>query len=136
MNQVFSADAVQNNTSQPLTNGTPLQVLLGNAIAIALGQAQPVWGFKVSGTINATLGTTATSLRAQIFRNPSTDNVLVADSGIITSGIGAGLLTTLSISGVDTITDGRDVQYGIIVTVQGTGSTSVTHAFLEAQVLE
>lgn len=118
MSQVFQADAVMNTAGVTLTNGVAVQGALGNALNPPFGNCKAY----IRGTCFFTLGSVPTNIQAQIFRNPTGENVLIASSGLLTLGVAAGVLGEVTIEGTDQIPDGRPVQYAIVITANGSGT--------------
>lgn len=122
MSQVQGADAVSTTTAQNIASTVATQVVLGNSLQSPFGTAKAF----VMGSCYFTLGSTPATLRAQIFRNPNGENVLVADSGLTTQGLSAGLLGEIHVNGTDAIPDGRPCQYALVITFTGGGTNVVT----------
>lgn len=132
MSTQYQRDAVMSVATPTLTNGTPVTCVTGNFMTSPFQTSK--------GTVRASLyytqGTLQTSIRLQLFRNPSSENVLISDSGIMTQGVIASGLSEAVIEGTDPIPDGRSVQYALVVTCAGGGTNgSMTRAVIDAAIL-
>lgn len=133
MSQQFGADAVQNANSVSLAVGVETQVVLGNFVIPPFGNCKA----KVSASVKVTgPGTTSTTQRIRIFRNPTAENVQVYDSGNMALNTTAAALFMLMAQAIDQIPDGRSVQYQVLVTLNGTGAAGAgVNAYVETTLI-
>lgn len=132
MSQQFGADAVQNTGAVTLPNGTPTQAVVGNFLTPPFGNCKA----KIHCSLFINFGSVPTSIRIQIFRNPTGDNTQIADTSAITTGVVASSLFAYTLDTVDPIPDGRACQYQILVTQAGTGTNgNVARSYIEVTLL-
>jgi hypothetical protein len=122
MSQVLGADAVSTTTVQTLTNAVAVTCVTGNNLVPPFGTCK----IFARASVYFVLGSVPTSMRLQIFRNPAAENVLVADSGIMTQAQAAAVLGQAQVEGTDAVPDGRPCAYALVVTCQGAGTNGAT----------
>lgn len=90
---------------------------------------------RVLAVVLLTLGTGVTSIRLRIRRNINGENVVVADSGLLNVTLSTDV--SLSLAGIDSVADGRDVGYTVTVLPAGATSniTMAAGTFIEAMQL-
>jgi len=132
MAQQFQADAQANSNATTLTNGVAITTITGNFLSSPYGNAK----VKARGSSSFTEGSVPASIRLQLFRNPASENQLIADSGVMTDAIAANLVTNRFIEGIDLVPDGRPVQYALVITIAGSGTNGATSRnFIESVML-
>lgn len=132
MAQQFGQDAQSLAVAIPYAVATEIVILTTNFLQL------PQQNGKGCGmaAILFTVGTNQTSARLRIRRNPTGDNTVVYDSGLIFTQV-AGSIQTIVCGWADPIPDGRPVQYQATLTSAGTtaaGSIGVG-SYIEAALL-
>ena len=115
MSQVFAGDAVNFAGSASINMNTETVLLTGNFLSPPFQNAKAI----VLVMLNYQAGASVTFENIRIRRNPSAENVQVAQTGGIT--ISGSPVQVFSLQGADIIPDGRSVQYA--VTAQQTAAT-------------
>lgn len=121
MSQIFQADAQQSTAATGFTLATFVAAVTTNNLNPPFGNCKAV----IRAALTLTLGAAPTNVTLRIVRNPSGENVVVATSGPITSGITNGLVPSLSMAAIDLVPDGRPVQYQLQVQCNGAAGVGI-----------
>jgi hypothetical protein len=119
MSQVFAADGVTSAGPNPITTTAPTFVVAGNFVSPPFGTAKAL----VVAQVNVTAGTGTTAITVKILRNANAENLQVGQT--LTMSVTAGNTYVVGVMGVDSIPDGRPVQYWVqIAQTAATGNGS------------
>jgi hypothetical protein len=123
MSQVFSADAVNNTATTTVTLNAETPAVTGNFLSPPFQNAKAF----IEAALSMTVGTGAAGCTVRIRRNPNAENVVVAQSGVITTV--PGNVVVLSFQAADSIPGPGPVQYQFTIQYGGaTGNGSITFA--------
>jgi hypothetical protein len=132
MSQQFGGDAVQITGTVTLANGVETAAGSGNFLNPPYGNCKVV----VRGSCVITFGTNPTNYNVLLRRNPSSENVIVSQTGLLTAGAANGALLVLMTDGVDLVPDGRPCQYQLSLNCAGAGTNNVASKIvIEANML-
>lgn len=121
MAQTFQADATFNAAPITLTGAAPTNGPISNPLSPPYGTFKA----QVIGLANVFVGAGTTSVQLRLRRNPSAENLII-NSGSVNVTATPGAAIGITVMGVDSVPDGRQVQYVLEVTqIGGTGNGTI-----------
>jgi hypothetical protein len=131
MSQQFSSDAQQIAGGLSLPEATATVVIATNPLIPPFETCKA----KVHASLDMQPDALTTIVALQLFRNPHSENLPIALM-VNQFGAGAGILS-FTIDGIDSVPDGRSVQYALAVTPQHGGGAGIVNdqAYIEATLI-